>query len=112
MNTTESNKLIAEFMNSTNDGNNAIIYDTKEGAKHKFHTSWDWIMPVIAKCNREADRLGHTKDIDSEYYQIFNDNLFDAFVDDNIEFVYKTAVRLVDWLNEGTTPNIPNWLKD
>jgi len=67
MNITESNKLIAEFMGvkprmespdvyTFNDG---IFFSCRENnpekvmdaiAKYsKYHTSWDWLMPVIGK---------------------------------------------------------------
>lgn len=35
----EANKLIAEFMN----------VDLIEGQLGEYHTSWDWLMPVIYK---------------------------------------------------------------
>ena len=50
METEENNKLIADFMNANNDGNNNFIYDTTDIAKHKFHSSWDSLIPVVLKC--------------------------------------------------------------
>ena len=54
MNTTNNNKLIAEFMGIT--PNEAGVYHV---SKHKgydvenlnYHTSWDWLMPVLKKIN-------------------------------------------------------------
>ena len=34
----EENKLIAEFMGMTHQGN------------EEYHYSWDWLMPVVDKC--------------------------------------------------------------
>jgi hypothetical protein len=54
-----SNKLIAEFMGMTygdpND-DSVMIQMTSQGNEvvpiitMKYHTSWDWLMPVIEKC--------------------------------------------------------------
>lgn len=53
MNTQENNKLIAEFMQSIEDGlyldglyfYKGRYYDTNMA----FHKSWDWLMPVVEK---------------------------------------------------------------
>ena len=49
----KQNKIIAEFMDWTEDFDSI----THEGNKwwsdpntHKYHTSWDWLMPVAQKC--------------------------------------------------------------
>ena len=61
--TTENNKLIAEFMgikfdkgtfynmgyDVDGDGNLYRSYELK------YHTSWDWLMPVIKKINEQID---------------------------------------------------------
>ena len=55
MNTTENNKLIAEFDQKYSIGFGLYDFD---GCHYKldeleFHKSWDWIMPVINKCYQE-----------------------------------------------------------
>lgn len=61
MSTTEGNKIIAEFMGEFRVSSD--MYAT--GSSHnvwyegdlKYHTSWDWLMPVIEKISRiEFDR--------------------------------------------------------
>ncbi len=55
MNTQENNKIIAEFMGII--PNEAGVYHV---SKHKgyslenllYHTSWDWLMPVVEKIER------------------------------------------------------------
>ena len=56
----ESNKLIAEFMGMELGDDKTMYYDDVENLhpptpinKLKFHTSWDWLMPVI----EEIDHL-------------------------------------------------------
>jgi hypothetical protein len=69
MNTTENNKLIAEFM-----GVDQVDIDTwlETNSNLHYHTSWDWLMPVIDKCYQEhmskhiADAV-MTCDIDTTY---------------------------------------------
>ena len=47
METTEGNKLIAEFHGKYNTNWNTIsCYPPKD---LKYHTSWDWLMPVVEK---------------------------------------------------------------
>lgn len=77
----ENNKLIAEFIGrcGKNDGslytfpgvsellsNNEIWYELKDS---KFHTSWDWLMPVLEKIETLND-LG--KDVNISTYIIYN----------------------------------------
>jgi len=67
MNTQENNKLIAEFMGKktiTIDELKSILKENREnGFIHtpqayveddlKYHSSWDWLMPVVDKIERE-----------------------------------------------------------
>lgn len=58
----ENNKLIAEFMGwkQCDPNDNTIYANPTNGALHssdsdmQFHTSWDWLMPVVQKCRLES----------------------------------------------------------
>lgn len=52
----KDNKIIAEFMGCTNPFNeihDATLYKVEQGTfeldELQYHTSWDWLMPVMAK---------------------------------------------------------------
>ena len=71
----KDNKLIAEFMDWTEDFDSI----THEGNKwwsdpntHKYHTSWDWLMPVIIKMAdiREDTHYKLYKTIDEAYQEV------------------------------------------
>ena len=72
------NKLIAEFMGLQFENDQYYVYSNavKSGSgvwttysvdELKYHTSWDWLMPVVQKCyneeSEEMNNLGATADI-------------------------------------------------
>ena len=71
-----NNKLIAEFMGNPtifNPIHDATLYQVKEQSNMtyhidelEYHTSWDWLMPVVKKC-RQDNRLEY---FDFVYYAI------------------------------------------
>ena len=76
---TENNKLIAEFMGvefmeASLDGNDF---------NPQFHTSWDWLMPVVVECFKKfGDTINYM-------------NLNDALLTCNIDEVYKVVVESI-----------------
>ncbi len=87
----EWNKLIAEFMGVSHaavDGNlyyyvNGDSYDTLE-----YHTSWDWLMPVVNKCCILNNNTGITIFCQNDFY--LND----------IWAVFKSCVKFITSLNK------------
>lgn len=90
---TENNKLIAEFMGATWFGHSMEnpkpwwIINSKEYYSEdlKYHTSWDWLMPVVEKIGR--------KDCDHE-------PLAGVTLYSPIGMVYHAVVEFIKWYHE------------
>ena len=124
MNTTENNKLIAEFMGLTverdrynragfkipehsrlvgieGNSESSDFYQLKHfGIESKYHTSWDWLMPVVKKI-----KTWYYKSPRDNYYKFtdacggieqFKNNLFQV----EIELTYKAVVEFIKYYNE------------
>ena len=88
----KSNKLIAEFMGLETIDRCYFEHLTKEGDRElthhillKYHTSWDWLMPVTKKC------------LDAYHIEQMNDDLNFNFYDSigNMDATYKTVVEFI-----------------
>ena len=76
----EGNKTIAEFMDMQN---NPFPPEVDE---LRYHTSWDWLMPVVEKIS-EVAAGGITYDI--------HQTLAVA----NMEKSYKSIIEFIEWYN-------------
>ena len=77
-------KIIAEFM-----GIDQVDIDTYQetNSNLKYHTSWDWLMPVVQKC-RQENRL--------EYF----DRVYYALEECDINVTYRAVVEFINQLNK------------
>jgi hypothetical protein len=78
----KENKLIAEFMGVDYVDVDTYLEDNKE---LQYHTSWDWLMPVVIKC---FDK--HFENSDD-----LNFKLNDALLETNIESLYKAVLEFI-----------------
>lgn len=114
MKTTEQkNRMIAEFMGMqlTNIG----WFDNEEVLKLShtmdntfdellFHTSWDWLMPVVEK----IEGLGFTieknfQPVDNDWQCLVvkgNDILFQEFNEQSIQAMHYVVSEFIEWYNE------------
>ena len=89
MNTTENNKLILEFMGYPNIANDEDKRDYLEDCV-KYHTSWDWLMPVVEKMNQ------------TELWEEYNiGNLSILLVSSDIKATYKAVIEFIKEYNNG-----------
>ena len=79
----ENNKLIAEFMDLRSTG--LSIYKPSE---YKYHTSWDWLMPVVNKCYNS--NMQHP-----------NDDITQGLIDVDIDSTYQAVVNFIKEYNDG-----------
>lgn len=99
---TENNKLIAEFMESKNyqaiDSKKyfciehpSVIYFNRDCKSCKFHSSWDWLMPVVQKTMQT--------DMHSEGIENLLDAMTSAFHNVSIDELYKAVIEFINWYN-------------
>ena len=114
----EQNKLIAEFMGYETDNievtmpeNFREVYRFESAPSDffsstlfklqdcKFHSSWDWLMPVVEK----IESLGHGVTIYRKGCHINNEASFsvNGFKHSSkIEQTYKAVVEFINWYNQ------------
>ena len=106
MNTTENNRLIAQFMGI---GTQLHLVEHPKTGKYvnaKYHSSWDWLMPVVEK----IERLGFETVISDKngcfiYYQGSNSQSGLRHKKGNedktkIELVYEASIQFIQWYNQ------------
>jgi len=100
----ENNKLIAEFMGGQYVDEHLIEFENFYSIKDiggefeytncfdsdnelKYHSSWDWLMPVVDKC---FDGL-----MENDNWDDLNFCLNDALLTTNIDEVYKVVIKII-----------------
>ena len=71
MNTQENNKLIAEFMDKDVALLESVGIEKYTSDELKYHTSWDWLMPVVEK----IESLGYDVIIRKDSCEIIGENV-------------------------------------
>jgi len=108
----ESNKLIAEFMGNTYEkglGHLVVNMDTHKNyisSEHmKYHSSYDWLMPVVEKIE-EVDVVASFQIEQPTIYiwassenSTFEDIEIEIFNKTKIEAVHQAVVEFIKWYN-------------
>ena len=86
----KDNKLIAEFM-----GVDYVDIDTylEDNKKLQYHTSWDWLMPVVNKCLI-------TDDSTKPSLRWYRQNMVDALLTCNIGEMHNAVVEFINEHNK------------
>jgi len=84
-----SDILIEKFMGNLHEGN--VIHDSQ------YHSSWDWLMPVLKKVRDEFESIG--VDIYDKYESEVHE-IEDAVWDGDIETVYRVVLVLINSYNK------------
>jgi len=115
MNTQENNKMIAEFMGIVYPKlDNVIVIDNvviKEN-ELSYHTSWDWLMPVVDKIEsfqdgEDGDSMrGHLYNfrIEQHFVYILDGESMDVIIemngDSKLDATYNAVVEFINQLNQ------------
>ena len=100
------NKLIAEFMGwdiespTTIPSNlhlSNLELDSGGVWVYKYHTSWDWLMPVIEKC------LVGEAEQSEEISNTTIKNIYEGICNQDISHAYKSAVEFIKTYNSYTS---------
>ena len=104
-NKAEKNEIIAEFMGMELGDDKTMYYDDAENLhpptpinELKFHSSWDWLMPVIEKIGTHT--LSYTIEMLSEYYYKDGDN------QDGLEGLEEFHKAVVFWIKNNNFKTI------
>tara|TARA_R110000850_G_scaffold170399_1_gene295840 strand:- start:241 stop:522 length:282 start_codon:yes stop_codon:yes gene_type:complete len=92
----DNNKLIAEFMGV------GKLYEAQSSNQwNQYHTSWDWLMPVVDKCTQIGFRDTDTDDnpLYELWDRLFCDNM-GQFVGNHIDEVYNSVVEFIKEYNK------------
>jgi hypothetical protein len=93
MNTQENNKLIAEFMQSIEDGlylDGLYFYEGRYyDTNMEFHKSWDWLMPVVEKIEDYlSDNVGKVGYFD------------ECLISNDLDIRYNAVVEFINQYNK------------
>lgn len=105
MNTTENNKLIAEFMEFpflTEEGQTNFIIDLTHVPDYEleFHSDWNWLMEVVEKI-QQSDRYIYIKiDTYCTFISILQYKQIEVRKGNMLESTYHACVEFIKWYNQ------------
>ena len=116
MNTTENNKIIAEFMGGKMVTNHidckqiSFLRDSKaipptdEGiytlSMLKYNSDWNWLMNVVRKVRIIESKAKGEFLAELLHYKRNNRTIFDLDILEGIEWVYNACIAFIEWYNK------------
>lgn len=114
----EGNKLIALFMGATlteDKRDQEYMFEASPSPEYaaiywrisqmKYHSSWDWLMPVVEKILKNQNKAAKfTEQVSSElWYSIFSHQIsINLLIDINL--MWQAVVQFIQWYNTTQTP--------
>ena len=101
----ENNKLIAEFMgghvvdeificNESTESHNERCLHHYNISQAKYHSSWDWLMPVVEKCYSMDEYFKYKEETERQFYPSGIE------LSTKIESVWLACVEFIKWYNK------------
>lgn len=107
----KSNELIAKFMGGEYRTDLSFTFikegwlntpanDCRQIAQSydfKYHSSWDWLIPVFNKCQELLRTMEGTVKVANQH--LYLSNSLDFFGTLNIEKMYSAIINFIEWFN-------------
>ena len=103
MNTTENNKLIAEFLGLQLEQDQEILFISGLGTKlinETFNKDWNWLMEVVEKIENTTSTSIIISCGNCEVYNCETQETMFFFEGVKIEAVYNASLEFIKWYNE------------
>lgn len=113
MNHEEENKLIAEFMELKRywDGRYGWIYPNPVQGERgsvlgdkglKYHSSWEWLMPVIEKIEKANYGFKMCRKVVEIYFDDSKEVILTVKENSRLNSLHKAVVEFIKWYNQQT----------
>lgn len=99
MKTEEGNRLIHDFMGNDMFPDKKHYHGMLTVSDLKYHSSWDWLMPVVEKISGIAESAYYTEANENELYAKCGE-VMSTHVCVSIETLWKRVVEFITWYNK------------
>ena len=111
----EGNKLIAVFMGAKLDKRNGedSVWLSEQSMfseyfrvthHNKYHTHWEWLMPVVEKIDKlDATATSITNiccEINSKFFRHLEVKSIQTISNTKIEATYESVIKFIEWYNK------------
>ncbi len=103
----EGNKLIAEFMGGEFNERQSFVYFKLPVNKAysvlddlKYHSSWDWLMPVVEKIEKGNFGVKQCRKVVEIYIDDTKENIIHSKHRNRIESLWYAIIEFINWYNK------------